>query len=160
MQTCKWYRTPQYLIYCVFPATLSRMKRAARGKTKYGVLSSPNIVPLPQGCKWNRSSEMEQSAESSPKCYFTGTTGCPLLSTKATSITSCHGGAMKMEAETKREREKRFVSWCLSRSHVLQREMHFHEGSHVEVNLHTGQQWHYAHSYPEIPAKTFTKVQL
>ncbi len=29
------------------------MKRAARGKTKYGVLSSPNIVPLPQGCKWN-----------------------------------------------------------------------------------------------------------
>lgn len=52
-----------------------------------------------------RSVEMEQSAESSPNAIFTGTTGYPLLSTKATSITSCHGGN-EDGGQRQKEREK------------------------------------------------------
>lgn len=84
------------------------------------------------------SAEMERSAESSPNAIFTGTTGCPLLSAKATSITSCHGGQWRWRAGTKEmEREERFVDWMFKAASDLT--CSFMRGYlSVEVNLCTG----------------------
>lgn len=103
------------------------------------------------------STEMERSAESSPNAIFTGTTGCPLLSAKATSITSCHGGQWRWRAGTKeieRERNALYIG-CFelrpTRTCIFMR-------GHLSVEVKSLQQgWHfhcftmaYAHTYPEI----------
>lgn len=102
------------------------------------------------------SAEMERSAESSPNAIFTDTTGCPLLSAKATSITSCHGGQWRWRAGTKeieRERNTLYIGCFELR---LTRTCIFMRGHlSVEVNLCnridiSSFTMAYAHTYPEI----------
>lgn len=156
MQTCKWYRTPQDLIYLCLSRDIEQDEERSR-RQKGNTVSYRPLMSRP--FHWDANGTVcRNGAESSPNAIFTGT-GCPLLSTKATSITSCHGGQWRWRADTKTEREKRFV--YLMFQAVSEENMHFYEGSHIEVSLHNRTQWQYAHSCPEIPCKNiYTNAAL
>ncbi len=104
------------------------MKRAARGKTKYGVLSSPNIVPLPQGCKWNGPQKWSNLLSPLQMLFSQALQVALSYLLKPLQLQAVMGGN-EDGGQRQKEREKNALYiWCLSRSHVLQREHAFSWG--------------------------------